>query len=194
MNGLLWLTAAFLLGGCAGAPVPRPGVDPAQVWQAHQAALARVQTWHINGRIAIQTEDEGWHAVLDWRQEQDHYDIHLTGPLGQGHVQLTGDDRQVLLRREAGEVADNDAEALLYQETGWRVPVRALRYWVLGLPAPDAGDVELDTQGYPARLHQDGWHIEWMEYSRQGDLMLPRRIFAHNHRARVRLVVDRWTL
>ena len=88
-----------------------------------------------------------------------------------------------------------DPELLLLRQTGWRVPVRALRYWVLGLPAP--GPVKgrsLDRYGRLAKLSQSGWEIEFRDYQRSGSLELPVRIFVTNHRARVRLAIGHWEL
>lgn len=189
-----WFVVILLLGlgGCATAPRLPPAADPAQAWQAHRQQLAGVQNWQITGRIAIRTEDEGWHASLDWHQQAQGYLINLTGPLGQGSVQLEGDGRRVTLRSGEEAVVDDDPERLLYHQLGWRVPVPALRYWVVGLPAPGPAEQELNEQGLLARLRQADWSIEFRDYAPQDGLVLPGRIFVSNHKAQVRLVIDRF--
>lgn len=188
----LFLLGLLLLAGCTSAPVLPPVADPVRAWSAHQHQLAAVTAWALGGRIAIRTEDEGWQASIDWRQEGQDYAIHLTGPLGQGSVHLQGDGHFVSLSDGETALVDEDAEALLYREMGWRVPVAALRYWALGLPAPGAAEQELNPQGRLERLHQSGWSIEFRDYVRHGELTLPGRLFISNHRAQIRLVVDRW--
>lgn len=189
-----WLVALLLLGlgGCAGTPTLPPVADPAQAWQSHRQALERLHDWQLTGRIAIRTENEGWHASLDWRQQAQGYLINLTGPLGQGSVQMEGDGRHVTLRSGEESVVDDDPERLLYYQLGWRVPVPALRYWVLGLPAPGPAEQELNAQGHLARLRQADWNIEFRDYAAQGAWVLPGRIFVSNHQAQVRLVIDRF--
>lgn len=182
----------LLLAGCAATPVMPPVADPQQAWRDQQQQLARVAQWQLGGRIAIRTEDEGWQASIDWQQRDQGYTIQLTGPLGQGSLRLEGDGRVVTLSRGDDVLVDEDAEALLYRQMGWRVPVAALRYWALGLPAPGIAEHELNPQGLLARLRQSGWNIEFRDYTRRGDLMLPGRLFISNHHAQVRLVVDRW--
>lgn len=182
----------LLLAGCAATPELPPVADPSQAWADHQHRLAGVAAWQLGGRIAIRTEDEGWQAGIDWKQQDQDYLIQLTGPLGQGSLRLQGDGRLVTLSSGDDVLVDEDAETLLYRQMGWRVPVAALRYWALGLPAPGPAEHELNPQGLLARLHQSGWTIEFRDYVRRGELTLPGRLFISNHRAQVRLVVDRW--
>lgn len=188
-----FLPALFLLlAGCAATPVAPPVADPLQAWAEHQRQLAGVISWQLGGRIAIRTEDEGWQASIDWEQRGQDYAIQLVGPLGQGSLHLQGDGRFVTLSDGEATMVDEDAEALLYREMGWRVPVSALRYWALGLPAPGAAEPELNPQGQLGRLRQAGWSIEFRDYVRRDELTLPGRLFISNHRAQIRLVVDRW--
>ncbi|HKJ75730.1 MAG TPA: lipoprotein insertase outer membrane protein LolB [Gammaproteobacteria bacterium] len=192
-----WLVLAFALvvGGCTTAPTREPAADPERAWQARRADLAGLEQWRLTGRIAIRTEGEGWHATLDWRQDRRRYDIRLIGPLGQGTVRLQGGPGRVSLQTEDGQTTAADPEWLLYRNLGWRVPVEALRYWVLGLPAPgSARERELDRYGRLARLEQADWRIEFRDYERRGGYELPSRIFVRNHRAQVRLVVGQWRL
>lgn len=189
----LALALALVVAGCTTAPTRDPAADPERAWEARRAELAALEQWRLTGRIAIRTEDEGWHATVDWRQDRRRYDIRLIGPLGQGAVRLHGLPGQVTLQTEDGRTTAADPERLLYRNLGWRVPVEALRYWVLGLPAPgSATDRELDRYGRLARLEQAGWRIEFREYERRDGYELPSRVFVNNHRARVRLVVGKW--
>lgn len=189
----VFLLAVLLLAGCGTAPTRPPPDDRDQAWQRHRAAVAGLEKWRLTGRIAIHTQGEGWHATLDWRQEPGQYDIRLIAPLGQGSVRLQGQGGQVALHTEEGTSYAGNAEALLYRRLGWRVPVEALRHWVLGLPAPGAvAERRLDAYGRLAYLEQADWKIEFREYTGAAGRELPERVFVSNHRARVRLAVGRW--
>lgn len=190
-----YLLLGALLAGCASAPVIPPATNPQQTWQAHRADLARLDRWEIDGRIAVQKGNEGWHADIEWQQRGDAYDILISGPLGGGSVRLRGGNGHVTLRTSKGQtLTDSDPEHLLYRELGWRLPVHALRYWVLGLPAPGAAVWAINPQGFLGRLQQAGWSIEFRDYAMQGRTALPGRVFARSPGAQVRLVIDTWTL
>lgn len=185
-----------LLSGCATTVSRLPAADNQLAWQQHQTRLAGLTQWRLRGRIGIQTEDDSLNASLDWSQQQEHYDIHLFGPMGSGSLRLSGDNKQVELITSKGEqLTAADPEWLIYQQMGLRLPVAALRYWVLGLPAPGQVDGQsLDIYGRLARLEQQGWEIHFHRYSQYDDLELPAKVFMNNHRAKVRLVIKRWEL
>jgi len=195
MKRLLPGLLALSLVACATAPPTPPAADPERAWRIHSTALENLERWQLTGRLGIVTEEEGWHARLDWKQEADRYRIRITGPLGQGSVQLEGTPKQVLLRTADAETVAADPERLLWQELGWRVPVSFLRYWVLGLPAPDApAQRQLNAEGRLERLQQSGWEISFLDYRESNGMVLPGKVFAHNQQARVRLVVGDWDL
>ncbi|HEY0720897.1 MAG TPA: lipoprotein insertase outer membrane protein LolB [Gammaproteobacteria bacterium] len=195
MIRLLPLLLALLLAGCAMEPPRQPVGSRELAWQERQAQLKTLQRWQLTGRLAIQSDDEGWNATLIWRQEHEHYRMQLVAPLGQGSLQLQGDQQQVELRTSEGNSAiAADPDALIFSETGWRVPVSALRYWVLGLAAPGEAGTVLDEFGRLQRLKQAGWEVEFLDYTMHGTTELPARLFVSNHKAQVRLVIKRWEL
>ncbi|MHB8743475.1 MAG: lipoprotein insertase outer membrane protein LolB [Sulfuricaulis sp.] len=206
--GLGLLGLAALAAGCATTPALPPVENPAATWQARQIELSPVTTWTIQGRLAVHTDHKGWQASVYWVRDGDRQTIDIIGPLGQGHLRLSQDSHGAELRDADKKTwrADN-AEQLLYRTTGWRIPLAGLDYWVLGLPLPgNAGHQELDTQGRLKRLDQSGWDIQFQEYTRNGTLDLPSKIFINRQdigvdadQAKVnalelRLIIDHWTL
>lgn len=185
----------LLLGGCSSLPQPRPVPDRQLAWEEHQYRIAGLHDWSISGRLAIQSGHEGWHVTLNWRQQRQDYSILLVAPLGQGSLKLDGNAESVTLRTDEGQtVVDNDPAQLLEREFGWRVPVRSLRYWVLGVPAPGPREEQIDEFGRLSHLQQDGWAIRFLDYAPQQGVELPGRVFVSNHRARVKLVISNWEL
>src|SRR3546814_6154436 len=68
-----------------------------------------------------------------------------------------------------------------------------LRWWVLGLPAPNApAQIELDAQGRLAALTQVGWTLQYQEYQDVGGIALPRRFEAKNQQITLKLIADEW--
>lgn len=195
IRALLISLLGLSLLACSTSPQRPVASDPEEAWQDRHHSLSTLQQWQLTGRLGIQTENEGWNATLNWKQQQKQYTIMLVAPLGQGTIQLRGDEQRVTLNTgEEEELFATKPEILLYREFGWRVPVSSLRYWVLGLPAPGAAKRELDGYGRLSRLYQNGWEIQFLNYESQGDIELPSKIFINNHRAKVRLVINQWQL
>lgn len=192
---LLPLLLILLLTACAVTPPRPPATSRELAWQERQTRLHPISKWQLTGRLAIQSGDDGWNATLIWQQDADRYQMQLIAPLGQGSLQLEGDSQGVVLRNSEGRSAvAADPDQLILSELGWRVPVSALRYWVLGLAAPGEATLELDQYGRLDRLRQDGWEVTFLDYVMQGTTELPARLFITNHQAQVRLVIKRWEL
>lgn len=196
MRALAILCTAASLAGCAslGGPGRVAGGSPqaARLWDAHQARLLAVERFTLSGRIA----NRGVLALrgdLLWRQlDAGQFDIRLSGPFGVGALRLSGDPQQVRVSSRDGDWISTDPEADLARLYGWRLPLAALRYWALGLPAPGTpAQVTLDEQGRALTLQQDGWSVELLEYH-AGTPALPRRLQAVQDQTTLILLADRW--
>jgi len=185
----------LLLSSCATqAPLLAPADDEA--WKARRQALLELDTWQARGRIAVRADNDGWSAGFDWRQAGADYRIRLRGPFGQGALELEGSERGVWLMR-AGQPAvfSVDPEALLEQESGWRLPVAGLDHWLRGL-ADNRGDAisRLDATGRLAALHQQGWQIDYRSYRDYGEYTLPSRLELQRDGLQIKVLVDAWEL
>ncbi len=193
--------AALLLAGCATAPPRAPvAVDPVAAGQA-DAQRTALRAWDLAGRVAISGPGRGGSGRLDWEQRGDRYDLTLSAPITRQGWRLSGDAGSARLEGvEGGPREAADVEALLYEATGWEIPVRALVDWVRGVAAPEAlyGPARIvhGAGDLPARQEQGGWAIEYRDWFEAGigQPALPRRIEATRGDARVRLVVDSWTV
>ncbi len=198
MRWLFLAASLLLLAACAGPAGPANGQTPEQAWQMHKARLASLQDWQFNGRLVFDNGAEVWSLKVRWQQMADGYNIMLIGPLGSGQVQLRGRDGDgVTLRNADNETfrADN-VESLLYQQTGLRMPVSGLRYWILGLPdasVPEEKYTLLDEQGRLLELKQANWHVEYLDYQQVADLSLPEKMNLSSGDIEVRLIIDHWT-
>jgi outer membrane lipoprotein LolB len=165
-----------------------------QAWQVHRQSVEPLDAWLIHGKLGVRSSQESGSGTLYWEQEQERYDIRLSGPLGRGATQLQGDNRGIVLDI-AGQptMRAASAEELLEEQIGWRLPVEHLLWWVRGLPAPDSPSrLQLDTQSRLARLNQSGWTIEYSRYQTVGDMQLPQRMQLSGHDVLLTLVVTSW--
>lgn len=190
------ILALALLSGCATPPASSP--EAANAWTARQGQLARLTTWQADGRIGVVSGQEGWHAGFQWAQRDAGYRIVLLGPLGQGRVIVEGDGSEARIQMQDGQNwTAPDADALLEQSLGVRLPVNGLRYWARGLPEPGSTPtLQTDAQGRLIRLEQNGWVIEYPTYAPTSmlNLDLPERIVARRQDLSVKLVIEQWTL
>jgi len=192
MHHLFITFALLLLAGCSSLPDYVPKETD---WQQREAKLAEFQQWQLEGRIAIRTDDDSWSGSLKWQQLGQFYDIHFSGPFGQGAINLTGDQQRVVLSSKDGDIIGHQgAEQLMYQQLGWRLPLSQLQYWVIGRPSPASAEsvIELDEFGRIERLQQSDWKVSYRRYRQHLQLELPAKVFIENHKLSVRLVIDNW--
>lgn len=165
-------------------------------WQAHRASVLPIQSWTLHGKIGVRSPQESGSGTLTWIQEQNKYDIRISGPLGRGATRLQGGEGGVVLDMAGQPTLEaRSAEALLEQETGWRLPVENLLWWVRGLPAPESPSrLQLDPQSRLARLAQAGWTVEYSRYQEVNGLQLPQRLQLSADNILLTLVVTQWHL
>jgi outer membrane lipoprotein LolB len=186
------LIATLALAGCATvAPAPAP-VD----WARWQQELLALDGWRLTGRVAVSAGGDGGSAAIDWRQDGETADIAVSGPLGVGSLRAVLDEAGLRLEDGSGaRLAGAEAEQALAGRLGTEVPVEALRFWVLGLPAPGEAFVESrGPDGRPQALSQAGWDVRIERYGPVRGGELPVRLSMVRDGARVRLVVSRWEL
>lgn len=185
----------MILSACAlirPPPPAAPGIADPEAWQEHRAALAAFDHWSLQGRAAT-GRVVGWSGNLSWRQQGESFDVRLSGPLGAGGFRAKGEPGLVRIYTADETVYTNDPEALVEEIIGWRFPLTGLRYWAIGLPAPDrAARLTVNDEGLLTNLLQAGWQLAYAEYQTAGGLKLPRQIVLDNGEDTIKLVIDRW--
>ncbi len=195
-QALLALPVLFV-AACSVTPPRAPPADVSEVlWRQHVEDLGALETWSFSGRAALSGDDVPSRTIrILWQQQSpQRYDIAFSSLIGQRVAELGSDPDGVELRLP-GEppVTAATSRDLLTAALGWSAPVESLRHWVIGLPDPEARAWrELDSWGRLGRLEQDGWHVEYMQYTEVGGLALPRRLTVTHPGIRIRLVIDRW--
>lgn len=190
------LAAALLLAACATAPDTRPLLDP----QAQEQALRDLSGFQLAGRTAVAAGDDGFNASVSWREARGESVLKLSGPVG-GSLTLTWRPGFLQVVSSRGERLEGaEAEQAVVAQLGFVPPFEALRYWMLGLPAPGEPptEQESDDTGRPARLVQQQWQIRYDRWTAAtlpaGRVQLPQRLTATRDDVRLRIFVDRWKL
>lgn len=161
-----------------------------------QARLARMEYWKLEGRIAVQTAEDAWQANLIWEHDAGQDRLRVFGPLSQGMVSIVLQDDLVLINEGNGsERISRDPDALLKEKLGFSIPLKNLRYWVLGVPAPfEPSETDLDSEGRLQRLRQSGWSLDYERYGHWERFVLPQKLVIRGRTLKLKLFADDWTV
>lgn len=192
-----------LLGACAST---RPRIDAAlaQANQIQRDQNVEAQSrFHLRGRIAIKNARDGGSGRFDWSQDGEQIRFELSAPLSNQTWRLEGQPGSYTLTDSKGTPQhSDDAGALIYNASGWTIPMQELRFWVRGAraqPGEDdknasasAADLSFDATGRLNVLKQNGWTVNYERYSDASDGALPIKLRAFKDDAQVKVVVQSW--
>ena len=193
--GAIIVAGSLFLAACAPVAVRNPGTEKQLAAQAvREQALGAQQSWGLDGRFAASDGQHGGSGSLSWQQDGQQYQFTLRAPITGKSVQLsggpngavlTGMGKQALAGRSAGDV--------LGAEFGWDVPVMDLAWWVRGLRAPGRPAIlTFGSNGLPATLDQDGWHVDYRDWYSERNPPLPRKVYASRDPYTVRVLIETW--
>jgi len=185
------IAALAAFGGCRTLPTPAPGAS----WEARRAELQARTHFELRGRVAVAAGSEGFNASLHWIQDGARAQLTLAGPLGAGGAQVTATAEDLELTTSRGDrLSGEAARTQLAARLGFDPPLSSLRYWVLGVPDPQAPATETLDAGQQrlSALVQEGWQIGYDGYASAGAEVLPARLTLQRDAVRVRLLVDTW--
>lgn len=209
---LACLLVLLALAGCATRPASAPAAvalsGPALAAatarvQAREALLAGAGGLAFSGRVALSNGRDGGSGRIEWWQHGDSYRVMLRAPVTrQGWSLSAGPGGARIDGLDGGPREGADPVALLFDATGMEVPVDALASWAAGARADVASHgparMEFSATGELVRMRQGGWTIDYVRWqdpaAAQPGAALPLRVDAERGDARVRLMVDDWTL
>ncbi len=185
---LAWASLVIWLAGCAGMrPVPE---------SQRAASPSDIKVWKLEGRIAVKTANDGWTANLIWEHDPLQDRLRISGPFSQGLLSIVVQDDLIHVNEGNGvEQTSRDPDALLRERLGFAVPLRSLRYWVTGVPAPEAEHVQVPNEaGGARRFSQQGWNLAYEKFSQVGAYQLPQKASINGHDVRLKLIADDWLI
>lgn len=145
------MAAVVCLTACSSAPVQQS---------------TNIGHWSVQGRVGLWANGEQESANVHWQDCGDRYRIRLSGPLGVGTTIIYGDREQVSLHRGGDPALSAESPEALLASLGWVMPVSALRYWLRGLPDPNAPYQQVpQDEGPVTQLTQYGWDIAYQPNS-----------------------------
>jgi outer membrane lipoprotein LolB len=186
-----------LLASCSY--LPELTTTAPENWQETLERRHQIDSWKIQGRLGVQTEDNGGSLDLFWSQKGEDYSIRLIAPMGQGTILIKGNAQGVRIKTAEGEQYAENADALLASSLGTKVPVTGLRDWLRGMPMKNKPVIKQswNEQGQLYKLLQDDWNVEMSNYKRVGESLLPHDFYlSRDDRPElgIRLLIRQWAL
>lgn len=200
----------FTLAGCSHIPAPAV-VEQTDLTEpqrakltAHQQQLAQWTDWQMEARGAIRDGDQGGSFSMQWQQADQHADVMLSGPFGQGRIMLSGTPEQMQIgERGQPQHYTTEPQEWLKEHTGWAIPIAALPDWLLGKLDPRLSEknainvdpaIGVDENGYLTAQTVDQWQIRYDRYDQQHDPALPGLIEITRDDLRLRILIDEWRM
>lgn len=192
---LAFAALAPLLPGCSRLSRRRDG----SLSRPERAPADVIERWRAIGKLSARTgeNERSWSGNLDWRQDHEDFRLRLSGPFGQGALQVHGRPGKVELTTARGERRSAPTpEALFREELGWNLPASSLRHWITARAQPGVPVEEwvLDEAGRLSSLAQQGWRVDYAYRGGSREGSLPDRITLRSEGAVVRLAIRDWRL
>lgn len=198
MNAIKRLTIILICFLTACAP-PRPSEEPPAnreiPLEERKAETATVSSWEIKGALAAKTKAKGWSATMNCIQQGQLIPNSFNGPLGGGAVLISKKGNTITFQDGAKITTSTNADELLLKQTGIRLPVNNLYYWVRGLPAPGGIQSEKHDQfNHLIQLKQNGYTIDFTKYTSVKGIDLPSMIRLEGNGVMVKVVIKNWVV
>lgn len=175
--------ACGLLAACATTPPPT------------LPARAEVRDFALDARFALRISladraPESSGGRLAWEHKNGNDRILISSPLGAAVAEIDATPTLSRLRTADGQTREAaDADALMAEVTGQRLPIRQLPAWLLGR---GGGKLEKDAGGRPLRLAAAGWLVDYA-YADEAPDALPERVTLRRaDEIELRLRIEEW--
>jgi len=196
LKTLNWILAIIFITSCA----PTKLTPETQSINGTENKLKKkansLSSWEISGAIAARNSKKSWTASLNWIQRgMNQYQINLMGPLGNGAVLVERSGANVTFIDGNKKITSSNADELLYRQTGIRLPVNSLYYWVRGLPAPNTiKSAQYDANTNLIILNQSGYNINYTEYKTINNVNLPTKMQLNGNGLVIKIIIKQWKI
>jgi outer membrane lipoprotein LolB len=176
----------------------RPPVKVDLNSQQHQSKLANLNHWQIRGKLGFKSPEKKQSASLFWEQNLNDYQLSLNSILGTSILSMQGNNTWATLKADDETYSGNSASELIWQITGWTLPVEQLPVWIKGKSLP-RDKVVLADQGWITQLQPgcpscEGWLLNYSDYSAINELWLPHKIvlIQQENQIQITIKVNSW--
>ncbi len=175
-------TLALSLSACQSLP---------SMTQASPSITPSLQheNFSLEGKIGVRSPAQSGSAFYTWLQQGEHFEIELSGILGVGKTQISGQKSGPVQLHSAktGEISAQTPEELLFRATGWQAPITHLMTWVQARPATDTAQFNKDSAGRISQIIEQGWQVD---FSYNAEATLPNRLILQQADHRITLLIQ----
>lgn len=178
-------SSVLFLTGCQHLSQPNKVIASPQ--------LQDEKNFNLQGKIGVRTPQQSGSAFFTWLQQQDQFDIELTGILGVGKTQIQGKPGEVTLNSaKTGLMTAASPEELLEKATGWQAPIMHLTYWIQAKPATANAQITRDHNNRLKQLIEDGWTVDFSYNDTQTlpNKLLLKQALAEDQENRITMVIQ----
>lgn len=149
--------------------------------------LQQLQTWQVEGRIAINKASDSVNAAFSWEQNQDKYRIHFTSPYTTESLTIIGDANGFHVTALNGE---SEPEVQLEQN----LPFQQMSAWLKGISASAStpASTKYDANQQLQAMQQDGWLIEYQTYLLSSPYPMPGKLIISNGTTKAKILIKSW--
>ncbi|MGL9750925.1 MAG: lipoprotein insertase outer membrane protein LolB [Symbiopectobacterium sp.] len=196
----LLLLASLLLTACTLTKLSGPtATSDSTAWLQHKQQVQQLSQYQTRGAFAYLSDSKKLSANFFWQESStQRYRLLLTNPFGGIELELRAQPDGIQITDVQGKrYIGKDAEYMLSQLTGIRIPLTNLRQWMIGLPG-DAQQFTLDEHARlsTATLVQNGltWEVKYLGYDNSVTPTLPNALELTQGEQRIKLKMNNWTV
>ena len=187
----LFAILVLMLYGCTTLPRALPLSDANNVSELTQ--------WQMRGKLAIITSAERRAVNFFWQRNAANYQTVLTTSLGISVFSAQRDELGITVKVDDQQYQSATPEQLLFDLTGWRLPVEQFNHWLIADVEPKDGLIERDAQGYITHFSprceaacQTPLRIQYAQYRRVNKLALPHSIKVTTPQQTLTFKITQW--
>jgi outer membrane lipoprotein LolB len=186
LKRLLFLFIPILLAGCS-SKIPQ-----------HFSPDYIPQQWQFTGKFAIKTPEQAQGLKIHWQQINDQFDINLYTVFGITVLKIKGNDEIVKIETDETPIEGQSAEQLIWQQTGWHIPVANLQHWLVG-EVDTASNVELTNEGYFNQgditdSYGRPWRLTLTNYKLVQGRPMPHSLRLNHDKLLLKLAISNWQI
>lgn len=116
--------------------------------------------WTLSGKIGVTTPDERVAGFIRWQQQDDNFDIYVSGPLNAGSTHIQGNLNKITLKHGGKTISGVNPQQLIYQQLGWHFPLQNLPFWLQGKTSPHSQAKTTSENDTLTQILQDNWQVD----------------------------------
>lgn len=183
LKNIRFITICALTLAITGC-MQNPNLEAINTKQVRIQYLQQMQSWHAEGRVAIQSAMQSQTASFRWQQHGQQYEVYLYSPFSTKSLSIAGNatSRRVLA---VNDLSDHELDL------DEHLPLAQLGYWAKGMPTPTSTPtfIKYDSCNQLQSLQQDGWQIDYQKYQSCTPVSLPEKLTLSDGAIKVKLFI-----